>query len=444
MILFAIVFTIYFLISYNKPNCFDGIKNQNELGVDCGGLCVRLCPFQVAEPIVLWSRSFEVSPGVYNAVAFIENPNSNSSSEKFSYVFRLRDQTGVVIAERAGESSIPNNRIMAIFESGIRTDREIIRTDFDFTNELVWNRDLSVLPDVSARRMVLSREDTSPRLDVQIENREIVDIKQLEATAVIFDGSGTAIGASRTFINDFKKNSIEDIVFTWPNPFIVQEKVCQVPVDVMLVFDRSGSMVFDNWNLENPEPLTTAKSAALDFLEGVKSVYNRVGLVSFATEATLDNPISDNYLTLRNSIAGINIKALTPAEVWTQETNIAHGLELALKELDRQKLEGSERIIVLFTDGVPTHPKMAGRPEHPLDYTKDVSENIKNRNISIFSIGLGREQVDEVFLKEISSSPSHYFSAPRSTDLNQVFSELAEEICKEAPATIDVILRQTL
>ena len=60
---------------HKTPTCFDGVKNQNEKGLDCGGVCTRICSGDISTPIVMWQRVFQVTPGVYSAVAYIQNPN---------------------------------------------------------------------------------------------------------------------------------------------------------------------------------------------------------------------------------------------------------------------------------------------------------------------------------------------------------------------------------
>lgn len=34
---------IYFINFYVPPNCFDGLLNGEESGIDCGGGCVQIC-----------------------------------------------------------------------------------------------------------------------------------------------------------------------------------------------------------------------------------------------------------------------------------------------------------------------------------------------------------------------------------------------------------------
>jgi hypothetical protein len=392
---------------------------------------------------VLWSHSFKISQGFYNATALVENSNINAGTNLISYVFRLKDSEGAVLAERFGSTFIPNVRgVVAIFEPDFRVEEEITSTDFEFIGQAEWQKNGIPSPDIIVRNHLLSRESTSPRLDAKIESQEIVKIPRLEVVAVIFDGSGTAIGSSRTFVNNLESGKARDVVFTWPAPFEVKESICLAPLELFLVFDRSGSMIFDNWDFTNPEPLTSSKKAALGFLEKLDIYSNvRVGLASFATEASLDISLSRDIASVKISVEGISIKARTREEIFREETNIAEGLELALNQVAGDNLPGTEKVIVLFTDGAPTHPLRIGDKNYAFNYTKEVAQKVKDRNTNLFSIGLGRENIDEEFLREISKTPDHYFSASEVPDLIPIFNTILERVCKESPTTVEIFTR---
>ena len=53
---------VYLIYLGVKPasSCFDAKKNQNEEGIDCGGVCVIACSFNVESLNILWTRPFEV------------------------------------------------------------------------------------------------------------------------------------------------------------------------------------------------------------------------------------------------------------------------------------------------------------------------------------------------------------------------------------------------
>src|SRR3989344_5518059 len=84
-----LAFGVYFLFFYSAATCFDGLQNGQEIGLDCGGGCVRICAFTVTPPEIVWSESFKIIDGQYNAVAYIENKNAVAASPALAYKFKL-------------------------------------------------------------------------------------------------------------------------------------------------------------------------------------------------------------------------------------------------------------------------------------------------------------------------------------------------------------------
>ena len=100
IIILFIFFGIFaFLVSYpylnKEPTCNDKKQNGNETGIDCGGSCILVCTFEVDKLSVLWSRTFPIVPGRYNAVAYVENQNTNTAIYKIKYRFRFADKDNI-------------------------------------------------------------------------------------------------------------------------------------------------------------------------------------------------------------------------------------------------------------------------------------------------------------------------------------------------------------
>jgi len=81
-----VVYAKYF---YEPANCFDGLLNGDERGIDCGGGCVRICAIDVLPPKALWAQSFRVTDGQYNAVAYIENKNLLDLVQKLQHKLEI-------------------------------------------------------------------------------------------------------------------------------------------------------------------------------------------------------------------------------------------------------------------------------------------------------------------------------------------------------------------
>jgi len=215
-----------YLITYpifNKaPTCTDNKQNGNETGVDCGGACARACLAQVDEISILWTRSFRVVPGRYNAVAYFENHNKNTVVNKINYRFRFADANNVYIGKREGSAYIPPSGKFAIFEPAIDVGNSIpVYTTFEFTQTPNW---IQISPEkikqleILISRINLINEDTSPVLSATIKNNSLFTIPEVDIVAILYDANHNAVSASRTYLDSLRAEEEKDITFTWPEP----------------------------------------------------------------------------------------------------------------------------------------------------------------------------------------------------------------------------------
>lgn len=432
--LFVVIGVPSFFIIYQKPTCFDFKKNGDELGVDCGGSCQLLCSFEATEPDILWSRSFKVVPGVYSAVAYIQNYNISSESVNVSYIFKLYNNKNNLITTREGVAYIPKNKIFAVFEPNIKVDQKIpTRTTFEFTETPVWTKNTDAVPDFAINQKSLTGEDKTPRVDAIIENHSLIPFSNIEAIAIVYDGKDNAIGASRTYIDTLAKDQATDIVFTWPNPFDTQSNICKIPIDVMMVIDRSGSMASDGD--KPPQPLTDVKNAAVLFVNQLGK-NDKAGVVSYADNASepIDHELSVNFEAVKNSIKSIII-----GTNGLQQTNIADGLQKALSEFSTERHNDSARkIIIALTDGAPTRPIKTGDEKYPETTAKSVADEVKKSNVQLYTVGLGNK-TNPTFLESLASGPEYFFTASSSKNLGTIYKQIATSICKDSPTSVDIL-----
>lgn len=424
-------------ILYEPPTCFDGSKNGEERGVDCGGSCRLLCPFEVTNPTVLWSRAFKITEGVYSAVAYIEHPNSNSGVIEAPYTFKLFDSANILVSERIGTTFLLPNTLTPIFEGGITTGERIpARTFFEFNTELKWVRIPEKEYPLSVKNQRLSNITKTPRIDAVVENSSVDDIFDLEVVGVVFDIDDNAIAASRTIIPLLERQSSEEIVFTWPEAFLKKVERCVAPIDVMLLIDTSGSMNDDN--ADPPQPITDAKAAASDFV-GRLSKNDRIGIVSFATEAEIEQSLMATLDAARGVVSSIFIKP----EEEVGSTNTGDAIKKAIevfnvappKSKRSNTVEEEDRkIIVLLTDGLANEPENPGGEPYAIEY----SNKAKAQGINMYTIGLG-DKVNSSFLRGLASEPQKYYQAARSRDLDRIYREISDDLCESGPAVIDVI-----
>lgn len=211
---------ILFNIYYEPANCFDGKQNGLETGIDCGGTCELICKETIIEPTVLWRRFFEVSPGIYNVVAMIENQNPDAGIEDLKYIFKLYDVDSVLLYERKGSISLKPKEVLPIIENTLFTNKlEAERVSFEFVNDFVYSKDTPREQKLVIKDERLSEVDTTPRVDAVIQNTDILPVEDITIVVVIYDNENNAMAISSTLIKILGKDADQQIVFTWPQPF---------------------------------------------------------------------------------------------------------------------------------------------------------------------------------------------------------------------------------
>ncbi|MDA1334829.1 MAG: hypothetical protein O2794_02320 [bacterium] len=200
-----------------RPSCFDGIRNGDEAGTDCGGSCQNQCLSNLRDPVVLWSRFFGVRSGVYDGGAMIENLNIEAGAREVTYTFRLYDSDNVLLSKKDGSTFILPGQQTFVYESNLITGpNRPSRIDFE-VNSLTWERfpeedhDLEV--EIINQRFEF---DENPAVRATFANRSLFEESQIEAYVLLEDDRGTVYAASSSQINNFEGRTERDVLFTWP------------------------------------------------------------------------------------------------------------------------------------------------------------------------------------------------------------------------------------
>ncbi|WP_301676986.1 VWA domain-containing protein [Methanoculleus methanifontis] len=116
------------------------------------------------------------------------------------------------------------------------------------------------------------------------------------------------------------------------------------PIDVVLVIDRSGSMKYDiarNSGSSN-ERMEAAQDAANNFVDQMNSTRDRVALVSFAFDATLDQSLTNEKDEIKGAINGLSADGAT---------NMRLAYYTAIKYLKENGRSNAVKAVILMGDG---------------------------------------------------------------------------------------------
>jgi Mg-chelatase subunit ChlD len=421
----------YIVFFYNPANCFDSVMNGRESGVDCGGGCVRICTESVTPPRIVWAESFEITDGQYNAVAYVENANKFASTPELQYMFELFDGD-TVVAKREGKTILPPDSVYPIFEGRVFTEgKKVTHTKLTLKAADLWIPASVGREQFKTSNIVLSGADLQPRLDVRLENSEVIGANEVEVVATLFNEAGDPVTSSQTYIDALAARSTKDIVFTWPNPITKTVRSCIIPTDVAVTIDLSGSMNNDGGT--PPQPVTAALAAAKQFVESLNK-NDKSTIITFDSEATLESQLGSEHMS---AAARVGTLAISPAAE-TGFTNTTAALLMSQNELNSERHnKDARRVVVILTDGLPTG---RGNAEEIIATAKVTADTLAADDISIYAIGLGKG-VDLEFIKELASDPINAFYAPNTSDLAGIYQKITTSLCESGTTRIDVIAK---
>jgi len=206
-----------FFVVYKAPTCTDGVKNGNELGIDCGGSCQKLCQSAFFAPNVAWTRFEKVSPGLYNVATYIINPNTNAEAVAVPYQVSLYDNKGILITEVNGAVSLPPRRNTLAFNGAVSVGSRIpAKALFEFVSSPEWTVKADPLGSLQVVDKNYTEDETGSSLTATLKNTAVVPLDNVTVSAVLYDKDANALGFSRTIVDEIPAQGTALAPFTWP------------------------------------------------------------------------------------------------------------------------------------------------------------------------------------------------------------------------------------
>jgi hypothetical protein len=181
------------------------------------------------------------------------------------------------------------------------------------------------------------------------------------------------------------------------------------PVDAVLVIDRSESMA-------QSARLEAAKIAAKNFIALLNPETDRVGLVSFAATATVDQSLTFNQQDVTSKIDGLNAGGLTAIE---------DSIHLANAVLASQGRVRAAHLELILSDGLTNIGSSSSKE----------AEKAREAGIEIYTIGINA--VDDTLLKNIATATGgRYYSAANLDNLKEIYNGLRRLAAEDIVVTV--------
>ena len=225
VVLALIGFWFYGWFIKAAPSCFDTIQNQNEEGVDCGGVCGNICTAG-ALPIEQTGSVFYGFPdaGHIELMAKIQNPNSGLAATYFPYLFRLHKTDGTTV-DVSGSSFIYADDVKYIIEVGGLplgiASSSISRVEFTAESTtatgIQWVKAEGFQkPQVKVRDNQISNTLAGVEVDGHIANEGTIDVPHVSLGVIFYDALGQIIGVSKTQLDTIVAGEVRAFSVTHP------------------------------------------------------------------------------------------------------------------------------------------------------------------------------------------------------------------------------------
>ena len=202
-----------------RASCQDGRRNQNELGIDCGGGCTAVCASEALPLRALWARVLTLGVGSYDLVGFVNNPNSDLRATRLPYEIKFFDQANSLINSVHGDLSLWPQEGRPIFVPNINVGRRIpARAYLELTGAPRWERS-SGSPPVLAITDDNFINVPTPVLKARLTNNSLNPVTKIDVIATLSDAEHNVFAASSTFIERLEPSGTTDFSFTWPSSF---------------------------------------------------------------------------------------------------------------------------------------------------------------------------------------------------------------------------------
>lgn len=207
----------YFLFRAESATCFDGIQNQGEEDVDCGGPC-GAC--EEPRDLKIISQGFiPTEEGNFDFVAKIENPNPDWGVEFLRYRFYMYDQNDEQIGFKEGKTYVLPQETKYLIEQRIGFPK-LGRINLEI-RELIWQKikDFEEIEIRIRNKELKITEQGFNKLVGNVENKSSYDLDKIEINGLLYNG-GRLVGAGKTTMNTVLMGETRYFEISWPYEII--------------------------------------------------------------------------------------------------------------------------------------------------------------------------------------------------------------------------------
>ncbi len=213
---FSIGLGIWGILTKQAPTCSDGIKNQTETGIDCGGTCIS-CELKNIKPIEFLGYSImPLKSGKVSLLVHIKNPNETHHASLLSYKIRLFDENGIEREVFTGESSLAAGSEGYLFEGqGRYSDPTDVKLE---VTDVTWKSiDAFSIPKLTLQDITTNIDGLTVRVKGVVQNVSSFVAENVHIIAVLSGDYNEDVYASEMVLTRVLALGKEQFSVIFPN-----------------------------------------------------------------------------------------------------------------------------------------------------------------------------------------------------------------------------------
>lgn len=213
--------------------------------------------------------------------------------------------------------------------------------------------------------------------------------------------------------------------------------VTRPPMDVILVLDESGSMDNSGGGVDDDETKAAkAQEAAIGFIGDLNASKDRVGVVSYDTEARYRLADGDDGYYISGDFDEVNTTVDDLDNTPNGGTRADRGMDKANSIIDLYSNETRDKVVILLTDGKNDGCKNDAVDDDPFDCYEnrralDFVNDSSTSGATVYTIGLGTD-LDDTFLEAAAEfGGGSYHQVDNADELDEVFADIRSELANQ-------------
>lgn len=218
----ALAISWIFRAFYTVATCVDGVQNQGEQGVDCGGPCQYICAYQALKPKIVFTRAFFSGTKTVGVAALITNQNATIAAKDVPYTVTLYGENQVFVHRVTGTVDLPAGATVPVYVPGVSVgNQQTIRAflEIEDTAPTWFTLRTDPRPHLTTANAVLGGTPDLPRIDAPITNDTAVSLTDVKVIVFVSNTRGDVIAASQTILPDLPARGSATATFTWGSAF---------------------------------------------------------------------------------------------------------------------------------------------------------------------------------------------------------------------------------